>query len=96
MTRWLENQAKSYNISMFLAGIGTRQKAWIQFYPCKLFVTIFSMFIQFKYVRAVLKGVAPNEVQLYQPMLDQIPHGRQWIDPHAFGLITRERIIYAT
>ena len=43
--------------------------------------------IQFECVRAVLEGVALDEARLYQPMPNQIPHGRQRIDPHAFGLL---------
>ena len=75
---------------MLMASFGACQKASIQFYPCKLIVITFSMFVQFECVRAVLKGVAPDEEQLYQPMPDQIPHGRQWIDPHVFGLLGKE------
>ena len=48
------------------------------------------MFVQFEHVQAVLKGVAPDEAWLYQPVPDQIPHGKQWIDPHAFGLLGKE------
>ena len=64
---------------MLIAGFGTRQKARIRFYPCKLIVITFSTFVQFECVRVVLKGpgVAPDEARLYQPMPDQIPHGRQ-------------------
>ena len=62
---------------LLIAGFGARQKARIRFYPCKLIVITFSTFIQFERVRSVLKGVALDEARLYQPMLDQIPHGRQ-------------------
>ena len=72
---------------MLIASFGACQKARIRFYPCKLIV---SMFVQFERVQAVLKGVAPDEVRLYQPMPDHIPHGRQSIDPHAFGLLGKE------
>ena len=75
---------------MLIAGFGASQKAWIRFYLCKLIVITFSMLVQFERVQAVLKGVAPDEARLYQPMPDQIPHGRQWIDPHAFGLQGKE------
>ena len=62
---------------LLIAGFGARRKARIRFYPCKLIVITFSTFIQFECVQAVLKGVAPDEARLYQPMPDQIPHGRQ-------------------
>ena len=63
---------------LLIAGFGTRRKARIRFYPCKLIVITFSTFVQFERVRAVLKGVpALDEARLYQPMPDQIPHGRQ-------------------
>ena len=62
---------------LLIAGFSTRRKARIQFYPCKVIVTTFSTFVQFERVRAVLKGVAPDEARLYQPMPDQILHGRQ-------------------
>ena len=62
---------------LLIAGFGARRKARIRFYPCKLIVITFSAFVQFERVRAVLKGVAPDEVRLYQPMPDQILHGRQ-------------------
>ena len=45
--------------------------------PCKLIVITFRTFVQFERVRAVLKGVAPDEARFYQPIPDQIPHGRQ-------------------
>ena len=61
---------------MLLAGFGACQKAWNWFYPCNLIVITFGMFIQFERVWAVLKDVAPDEARLYQPMPDQIPHGR--------------------
>ena len=41
-----------------------------------------STFSMFKCVRVVLKGVAPTETQLYQPIPDQILCDRQWIDYH--------------
>ena len=62
---------------LLIAGFGARRKARIRFYPCKLIVITFSTFVQFERVRAVLKGVAPDEARLYQPMPDQILHGRQ-------------------
>ena len=62
---------------MLIAGFGACQKATIRFYPCKLVVITFSMFVLFERVRAVQKGVAPDEVQLYDPMPNQILHGRQ-------------------
>ena len=62
---------------LLIAGFGARQKARIRFYPCKLIVITFSTFVQFERVRAVLKGVAPDESRLHQPMPDQIPHGGQ-------------------
>ena len=64
---------------LLIAGFGARRKARIRFYPCKLIVITFNMFVQFERVRVVLKGVhvAPDEARLYQPMPDQIPHGRQ-------------------
>ena len=37
----------------------------------------FIMFVQFEHVRTVLKGVTPEEAQFYQPIADQIPHGKQ-------------------
>ena len=41
------------------------------------------MFIQFKCVQGVLKGVAPTEVWLVSLcMPNQILHGRQWIGPY--------------
>ena len=40
-------------------------------------VLIFSAFIQFKCVQAVLKGVPLDEAPLYQPMPDQILNDRQ-------------------
>ena len=43
----------------------------------KLVVITLSTFVLFEHVRVVLKGVAPNEVQLYQPMPSQILQGRQ-------------------
>ena len=43
----------------------------------KLIVITFSMFVQFERVRAVLKGVAPDEGRLYKPMPDQIPRAYQ-------------------
>ena len=61
---------------MVIAGFGARRKAGFRFYPCKLIVIKFSTFVQFESVRAVLKGMAPDEARLYQPMPDQIPHGR--------------------
>ena len=42
-----------------------------------IYVITFSTFVQLERVRAVLKGVAPDEARLYQPMPEQIPHGRQ-------------------
>ena len=80
---------------MLIASFGAHRKAWIRFYPCKLIVITFSMSVQFEHVQAVLKGVAPDEARLYQPMLDHIPHGRKWIDPHAFGLLGKEFYIRA-
>ena len=62
---------------LLIAGFGAHRKARIRFYPCKLIVITFSTFVQFERVRAVLKGVAPDEARFYQPMPDQIPHGRQ-------------------
>ena len=62
---------------LLIAGFDARRKAKIQFYPFKLIVITFSTFVQFERVQAVLKGVAPDEARLYQPMPDQIPHGRQ-------------------
>ena len=62
---------------MFIANFGASWKARIRFYPCKLIVIIFSMSVQFEQVQAVLKGVVPDEARHYQPMPDQIPHGRQ-------------------
>ena len=62
---------------LLIASFGTCQKARIRFYPCKLIVITFSTIVQFERVQAVLKGVAPDEAQLYQPMPDQISHGRQ-------------------
>ena len=62
---------------LLIAGFGARRKARIRFYPCRLIVITFSTFVQFECARAVLKGVAPDEVRLYQPMPHQIPHGRQ-------------------
>ena len=47
---------------MLIAGFGMRRKARIRFYPCKLIVITFRSFVQFERVRAVLKGVAPDEV----------------------------------
>ena len=35
------------------------------------------MSVQFEHVQVVLKGVAPDEARLYQPMPEQIPHGKQ-------------------
>ena len=64
-------------LRLLIAGFGARWNARIRFYPCKLIVITFSTFVQFERVRAVLKGVAPDEPRLYQPMPDQIPHGRQ-------------------
>ena len=75
---------------MLIAGFGVHQKAWIRFYPCKLIAITFSTFVQFERVQAVLKDAAPDEARLYQPMPDQILLGRQWIDPHAFGLLGKE------
>ena len=62
---------------LLIAGFGARRKARIRFYPSKLIVITFSTSVQFERVRAVLKGVALDEARLYQPMPDQIPHGRQ-------------------
>ena len=62
---------------LLIAGFGARRKARIRFYPCKLIVITFSTFVQFERVRTVLKGVVPDEARLYQPMPDQIPHGKQ-------------------
>ena len=73
---------------LLIAGFGARRMARIRFYPCKLIVITFSTFVQFERVRAALKGVAPDEARLYQPMPDQIPYGR--IDTHAFGLQGKE------
>ena len=62
---------------MLIASFGARRKAGIRFYPCKLIVITFNTFVQFERVQAVLEGVAPDEERLYQPMPDQILHGRQ-------------------
>ena len=62
---------------MLIASLSACRKASIQFYPYKLIVITFSTFVQFERVQAVLKGVAPDEAQLYRPMPDQILHGRQ-------------------
>ena len=48
------------------------------------------MSVEFEHVQVVLKGVAQDEVRLYQSMPDQIPHGRQRIDHYAFGLLGKE------
>ena len=62
---------------MVIAGFSARRKGRIRFYPCRLIVITFSTFVQFERVRAVLKGLAPDEARLYQPLPDYIPHSRQ-------------------
>ena len=77
----MARNSRSHKLIAYLwlltAGFGARWKARIRFYPCKLIVITFSTFVQFERVRTVLKGVAPDEDQLYQPIPDQIPHDRQ-------------------
>ena len=77
MARNLQSNKLIAYVWLLIAGFGARRKARIQFYPCKLIVITFSMFVQFERVPALLKGVTPNEAQLYQSMPDQILHGRQ-------------------
>ena len=62
---------------LLIAGFGAGCKARIRFYPCKLIVIRFITFVQFERVQAMPEGAAPDEVQLYQPMPDQIPYGTQ-------------------
>ena len=76
---------------MLIAGFGACWKAWIRFYPCKLIVITFSTSVQFERVQAgSAERCGADKAQIYQPMPDQIPHGRQWIVPHAFGLLGKE------
>ena len=77
MARNSRSEKRIAYLWLLIAGFGARQKARIRFYPCKLIVITFSTFVQFERVLAVPNGVAPDEARLYQPMPDQIPHGRQ-------------------
>ena len=71
--RWLETQAIS--LQPALAHVGKLE--FDSIHIIKLIVITFSTSVQLEHVRAVLKGKAPHEVRIYQPMPDQIPHGRQ-------------------
>ena len=76
---------------MLIASFGARRKALIRFYPCKLIFITFSAFVQFERVQlSSAERCGADEARLYQPMPHQIPHGKQSIDPHAFGLQGKE------
>ena len=81
---------------MIIAGFGARPKAGIRFYPCKLIVITFSTFVQFERVRAVLKGVAPDEARLHQPGYARPNSAWQTMNRSPCVWLTREGILYAT
>ena len=45
------------------------------------------MSVQFEHVQVVLKGVAPDEARLYQPMPDQIPYSQLWRTSESLNFI---------